>query len=164
MPKKVIAAGPTSGAQEDHLPFLDNFPTNNYLFSSTQYLPHLLTLSGAMPLQLYQEIEAMHIPEPAMINFTPSLLPTTFVRECIWTLANLIYPVTELPRHARYTSMRTLLAECMQRLSPTLSTTTSDLILYIPEQYWQTIETKLYLVPKADICSSITHLLIDTVV
>jgi hypothetical protein len=79
-----------------------------------------------------------------------------------WTLANLIYHVTEIPRRALYTPMRTPLAECMQQLSPTLSTTTSDSILYIPERYMQIIETKLYLVPNADVYSCITQLLVDT--
>jgi hypothetical protein len=79
-----------------------------------------------------------------------------------WTLANLILYVTELPMGTLSTPMRTPLVECMQRLSPTLSAITSDSILYIPERYLRTIETKLYLVSKADIYNYITHLLMDT--
>jgi hypothetical protein len=54
MLKEVIAASPTSGAQEDHLPLLDHFPSNNHLGAIFYYL-------GAMLSRLRQKIEVIHI-------------------------------------------------------------------------------------------------------
>jgi hypothetical protein len=68
MLKEVIAASPTSGAQEDHLPLLNYFPANNHSSSNSLHSSHPLILWGVRPVRMRQEIEAMHIQEPANCN------------------------------------------------------------------------------------------------
>jgi hypothetical protein len=76
MLKEVIAASPTSGAQEDHLPSLDHFPSDNHSSSNALQTLHPLILSGAMPTQLRQEIEAKHIQEQANCRGGPRIDPS----------------------------------------------------------------------------------------
>jgi hypothetical protein len=71
MLKEVIAAIPTSGAQEDHHPLLEYLPTDNHSFSNALHSSHPLILSSVMPARLYQEIETMHIQEPANCSGGP---------------------------------------------------------------------------------------------
>jgi hypothetical protein len=68
MLKEVIAASPTSGVQKVHSPPLDYSPTDNHSPSNAQDPSSPLNRSVAMPVRLRQEIEAMHIQEPANCN------------------------------------------------------------------------------------------------
>jgi hypothetical protein len=76
MLKEVITASPTCGAQEDHLPLLDHFPSDNHSFSNALHSSHPLILLGAMPARLRQEIEATHIQEPANCSEGPRIGPS----------------------------------------------------------------------------------------